>query len=93
MSATTPIPWTLNKDLVVTGPIGDRIADFNASTGKTHAEKEANAKLFLAAPGLLHALEIAATTLETVYRERDPKNLAAKNAAQMAREAIAKAHA
>ena len=35
------------------------------------------------------AAAIAALTLETVYRERDPQNYAAKNAARMLREALA----
>ena len=34
------------------------------------------------------ALEIAATTLETVWKERDPKNIAAKCASQRARTAL-----
>lgn len=33
--------------------------------------------------------EIAAQTLETVYRERDPKNIAAKCAAERLRKALA----
>lgn len=40
-------------------------------------------------PRLATALGIAATTLETVYRERDPANIAAKCAAKGAREALA----
>lgn len=40
---------------------------------------------------LKQSLGIAATTLETVYRERDPKNVAAKCAAELARKTLAKA--
>lgn len=49
----------LKNGLVVSGPIGDRIADCNASTGKADAEKEANACAIAAIPELLTALEIA----------------------------------
>jgi hypothetical protein len=39
---------------------------------------------------LEHSLSICATTLETVYRERDPKNIAAKCAAELARKVLSK---
>ena len=65
----TPGPWSVCSNQLVRGPIGDRIADCNASTGKPDAEKLANARLISAAPELLkiaiayrNMLQASATT-------------------------------
>lgn len=83
----TPGPWHVEH------PFGEK-GTYISSPDTTLVAKvynERDAKLLAAAEEMLKALSIAATTLETVYRERDPKNIAAKMAAKMAREAIAKA--
>lgn len=60
----TPGKWNKNS-FTVSGPIGDRIADCNASTGKSDAEKEANARAVAALPDLLAALEHMHTLLNS----------------------------
>ena len=88
----TPGPWTANSQRFIDDAHGLTIAHCPSYNGTHPTETQlANATLIAAAPDLLLALQIAANTLETVYRERDPKNIAAKCAAERARAAIAKA--
>jgi len=48
----------LKNGLVVSGPIGHRIADCNTATGKSDSEKAAIARAIAAVPDLLEALEM-----------------------------------
>jgi hypothetical protein len=55
----TPGPWANTSAIPfrVTCPIGNGVADCNVSTGKSEAEKAANAIACAAVPDLLAALE------------------------------------
>jgi hypothetical protein len=87
----TPAPWTVHN-LTVTGPIGDRIANTNASTGKADAEKAANARLISAAPDLLEALKAMLAEFDNSSRQLDPE-LSVDIPRIAARAAVAKATA
>jgi hypothetical protein len=51
--------------------------------------EDSKAKILSTFKRLTEAAEIAKTTLETVYKERDPQNIAAKCAAERLEKALA----
>jgi hypothetical protein len=67
---------------------GDTLATFSPLVHPEH--RAAIARAVNATDDAMTALGIAATTLETVARERDPKNVAAMTAAKRCRTAVRK---
>lgn len=66
-------PWSCGSSLRVTCPLGNGVADCNASTGKSDDEKSANARLIAAAPDLLEALQ--GIMLNAVRRQSEKGDL------------------
>ena len=74
MKTHSETPWALNEaSLLVRDAIGNRIADFNASTGKSWEEKQANAELFLKAPALAKVAEHILAMADDAYLTGHPE--------------------